>query len=99
MGTATTIQYIHTAKKVHSCSWCDQRIDTGESYFRYRWFDGGDAGTVKLHPECKQAWDDLAAIDGQDLEVYPGQYPRGCFCEFEDDCKQCEMVKLNSAHT
>lgn len=41
------------AKKLHSCSWCGERIDLGEIYKRYRYFNSSqDAGTVKMHPEC-----------------------------------------------
>lgn len=48
----TTPEIIKAAKKRHICSWCGQRIETGDAYKRWRCYDGIDAGTVKMHPEC-----------------------------------------------
>jgi hypothetical protein len=45
----------------HRCSWCGDRVKVGESYWRWRWYDGGEATTVKMHPECRDA-----AIDDSD---------------------------------
>ena len=38
----------HVARKNHRCTWCWQLVKPGESYKRYRFFDGGDTGTVKM---------------------------------------------------
>lgn len=63
----------HKAKKVHRCEWCWQRIEIGERYMRYRFFDGGEAGTVKAHPECYDAIQELAHEEGGYAEWIPGQ--------------------------
>ena len=42
------------ARKPHVCMSCGQRIEVGETYKRWRTYDGGDAGTNKMHPECLQ---------------------------------------------
>lgn len=41
-----------TARKAHLCMSCGERINAGEQYLRWRCYDDGDAGTVKMHPEC-----------------------------------------------
>jgi predicted RNA-binding Zn-ribbon protein involved in translation (DUF1610 family) len=51
----TDPETIKAAKKLHRCSWCGQRIEIGDSYKRWRCYDGGEAGTVKMHPECDEA--------------------------------------------
>lgn len=63
----------HKAKKVHQCEWCWQRIEIGEQYMRYRFFDGGEAGTVKAHPECYDAIQEYAREEGGYIEWTPGQ--------------------------
>lgn len=40
------------ARKLHVCMSCGQCIEVGETYKRWRSYDGGDAGTSKMHPEC-----------------------------------------------
>ena len=61
------------AVKRHHCTWCWQPIEPGEQYKRYRYFDGGDAGTVKMHPECFDVMEEEAAEWGPDFEWTPGQ--------------------------
>ena len=63
----------HKAIKQHRCTWCWQFILLGESYTRYRCYDGGDAGTVKMHPECFEVMQEEAAEWGYDFEWTPGQ--------------------------
>lgn len=62
----------HVAQKRHRCTWCWQTIAIGDQYKRYRYFDGGDAGTVKMHPECYGAMQEAAAEEGGFLEWTPG---------------------------
>jgi hypothetical protein len=68
--TKTTTQ---KAIKSHRCSWCWQLVEPGEQYKRYRYYNGGDAGTVKLHPECHEVMLEEAAEWGPDFEWTPGQ--------------------------
>ena len=52
MSKYATQTETHNALKSHRCSWCSDRIDVGTVYRRYRFYDGVDAGTVKMHTEC-----------------------------------------------
>jgi len=69
----TTEPTTHSAIKRHRCGWCWQFIEPSEQYTRYRFFDGGDVGTVKMHPECFQAMQNEAAEWGGYFEWTPGQ--------------------------
>lgn len=40
------------ARKPHRCMSCGEAIAVGDTYKRWRTYDGGDAGTNKMHPEC-----------------------------------------------
>jgi hypothetical protein len=46
---------VQCARIEHECSWCGQPIAVGDSYVRWRWTDGIEAITVKMHPECGEA--------------------------------------------
>lgn len=70
--SAQTETTAHVARKDHRCTWCWQRIKSGGTYQRYRFFDGGDVGTVKMHPECYGAMQELAAEEGGVIEWVPG---------------------------
>lgn len=72
MGTQTEYRKLKAHKK-HMCDWCWQCINFGDEYIRYRWFDGGDAGTCKMHPECYGAMQDAAHEEGGWFEWTPGQ--------------------------
>lgn len=54
-----------TARKPHVCMSCGERINVGETYNRWRCFDGGDVSTNKMHPECYAMHCDLAEGLGQ----------------------------------
>ena len=45
----------HKARKPHRCMSCGESINVGEAYRRWRCYDSGDVGTVKMHPECHAA--------------------------------------------
>lgn len=64
------------AKKAHVCHWCGERIELGELYVKYRWWNGGDAGTNKMHPECDKACADAAHEEGGWIEFLPGDNER-----------------------
>ena len=82
---------IKSAHKKHICSWCGTRINVGESYIRYRWFDGGDVGTVKQHPECYDAMNELIDFEGS-IEFNEGDNPRGCNCGHSKGCERCKAM-------
>lgn len=63
----------HKAKKQHRCDWCWQFVEVGETYKRYRYYNGGDVGTVKMHPECHDVMQDEAREEGGWFEWTPGQ--------------------------
>ncbi len=67
--TETTTQ---AARIRHRCTWCWQFINAGEQYKSYRYFDGGDSGVVKMHPECHEAMQEMASEEGGFLEWTPG---------------------------
>ena len=63
----------HKARKTHRCEWCWQRIGSGEQYKRYRFYDGGDVGTIKMHLECYDAMQGESVEEGGYIEWTPGQ--------------------------
>ena len=90
MGFATDIETIASARRKHRCSWCNERINVGEKYLRYRWYDSGDAATVKLHEECNSAMSEFIKNEGgYDIEFSPGDNPRGCICGHDIHCERC----------
>lgn len=92
MSHATAIEVVTAARKQHGCSWCGQRIAPGEPYKRWRWYDGGDASTCRLHPECYDAME-AAPHEGGVIEFMPGDNPRGCNCGFDRGCERCANRK------
>lgn len=97
MGHSTELQQVKAARKPHRCSWCAERIEVGAPYKRYRYFDGGDAGTVKLHPECSDILDETVREEGGDYEFHAGDNPRGCNCGHERGCLTCAELKAAMA--
>jgi predicted RNA-binding Zn-ribbon protein involved in translation (DUF1610 family) len=66
------------ARKRHVCMSCGEQINAGDTYKRWRCYDGGDAGTVKMHPECQAAHQaDADKYGGGAWEFTPFSYPRG----------------------
>lgn len=45
----------HVARKRHVCSSCGELIQPSTPYSRWRCYDSGDVGTVKMHLECLAA--------------------------------------------
>jgi len=89
----------HTARKRHKCDWCAHYILPSEKYARYRWWDGSDAGTCKMHPECKKAMNEHAAEEGGWVEFEPVDNPFGCWCGFDADCNNPLCVARMAAET
>lgn len=76
MGTSTADETIKAARKAHACSWCGERIEVGDTYTRYRFFQHGDAGTCRMHPECLAAMHEEANNEGGWIEFTPGDNER-----------------------
>ena len=58
---------------------CGEAVNAGEKYLRWRCYDGGDVGTVKMHPECHAMHSDDAAHygDGEwEFTPYSHERPR-----------------------
>lgn len=93
MGHSTEPVYVLAARKRHRCDWCWERIEVGQPYKRWRWYDSGDASTVRVHPECSDA---ISACDPRDMEDgwMPGDNPRGCNCGGDAHCNHCAGIKL-----
>jgi hypothetical protein len=78
------------ARRVWKCWWCGERIEVNEQYSSWRWADGSDVMTVRVHSECEQAWNALAVEDGYGYaEVEFGEFSRGCRCQ----AGRCECEK------
>ena len=90
MTATTALETIKAARKPHVCEWCAERIDAGSTYQRYRYFNGREAATVRLHPECNLALEETVRDEGYDYEFMRGENPRGCTCGFSQGCKTCE---------
>ena len=89
MTAITSVEQIKAARKSHCCDWCGERIDVGQPYRRWRYFDGSYAGTVRVHPECGEALAELASEEGGMIEFSPHDNPRGCNCGNAKDCERC----------
>ena len=81
------------ARKSHACWWCGERITAGNRYFTWTSFDDPPPLVVKVHPECKKAWDDLPYPDNQEIEY--ALFNRGCQCEY-GDCRCTRKGKTNA---
>ena len=61
----------HRAVKRHQCDLCGEPVLTGSIYTRWRFFNGADVGTVKVHPACETEAEDYDWYSGE----WPGEYP------------------------
>lgn len=83
------------ARKPHRCMSCGEGIAVGETYVRWRCYDGGDASTNKMHPECLAMHQDDARRFGDNEWEYspysherPKPDDRPCTCSPEDNPPQ-----------
>lgn len=80
MSMIGEVQQIMASRKARLCDWCNDDIEVGQPARRYRWKDGSDVVTVRMHPECFDASQDLASREGGECEWTPGDFSRGCCC-------------------
>jgi predicted RNA-binding Zn-ribbon protein involved in translation (DUF1610 family) len=67
----------HTARVTHRCSSCGELVRPGEKYRRWRCYDGGEVGTVKMHPECHDMHlEDARGLGGGPWEFTPHSHER-----------------------
>lgn len=90
------LEIVKAAKKRHRCSWCAEGIEVGETYKRYRWYGDDGPATVKMHPECYDAMEEMAAEEGPGFEFAPGESPRGCTCGHSRGCERCAARKAQT---
>lgn len=77
MVTSFHEKSVRRSRKRRRCDWCGELIEVGQPYDSYRWSDGGDAGTVRMHPECLVAMDRVAESEGGSFAWSPGDFRRG----------------------
>jgi hypothetical protein len=68
---------VKRSRKRRRCTWCAKSIEIGQPYESYRWVADGEAGTVRIHPECLAARDRVAKEAGGDFCWSPGDFERG----------------------
>jgi len=66
---------IKKCRKNHRCFWCGELITKGQPYVRWCWVDG-DLETIKVHPECRDAWNRVADEEGGFYETMPYEHER-----------------------
>ena len=74
---------VKRSRKQRHCDWCAEMIEIGQPYESYRWADGSDGGTVRMHPECYKAMGAKGELE-PDLEWSPGDFVRGSTMEMCD---------------
>jgi hypothetical protein len=74
---------VKRSRKQRHCDWCAEKIEIGQPYESYRWADGSDGGTVRMHPECYAAMQEKCRVES-DLEWSPGDFVRGSTMEMCD---------------
>jgi len=62
--------------KVHGCAWCGQKIEVGEQYAKWLYFDAGSRDTVYVHEECDEAGAIAAAEEPGGILYFSGDCDR-----------------------
>ena len=68
---------VKAARKSRRCDWCGELIQIGEPYESYRWREGSDGGTVRVHPECLAAMRRTSSEERGWIDWHPGENVRG----------------------
>ena len=92
-GQIIADKLIGAARKLHTCSWCCEAIQAGESYQRQRARSDG-IQTTKYHPEC---YDAMKRDEGVALDcVLPQGARRGMT---EDETESYDMGRATEGET
>ena len=59
-----------------NCTWCPERIKTGEQYVTWGQIHDGYMGRMNMHPECEAAYFESHRL----YEFSPGDMERGESC-------------------
>jgi hypothetical protein len=65
---------VKKSRKPHACWWCGDEIEKGSSYVKWCWNSYDNLDTVKVHPECREAWSSLPYGEN---EVHFAEFKRG----------------------
>ena len=75
-GEVIGYKKISKCRKEHTCYWCGEKIEKGQSYRRWCWVDDG-LEEIKVHPECADAWSSAAEEEGGFYETMAYENERG----------------------
>lgn len=81
------------ARKPHVCYWCGEKISAGESCETWSETRDRTMTSIRVHPECSEAWSEMASLEGGYYETRPHEFSRGCMCPRG----QCECEKKGGA--
>lgn len=95
MSHASDTINIKAARSTHTCDWCGTRIEAGEPYLKWTWFDEGTATTVKAHPDCLDAVNEHCRENSGDELDFNRCNPRGCTCDW--DCDEHHPKRMKEA--
>jgi len=81
-----------TARKEHPCSWCGEAIAKGEEYWRWVWEDRGELVAVKVHLDCRDAWQRDGAEFAEPSEARRGMTmdETAIYETTHPTCEECE---------
>lgn len=83
MGFEFLTETTPTARKVHCCIWCGEKIKKGEKYIRQDGLFDGDFQSNKYHAECRKAATAYFRLDKDSFDdtFEPYSFKRGTYEE------------------
>lgn len=72
---------VRAARKIHTCSWCGEKIEVKTKYKRWFGVVNRDVSVTKMHEECDKAFEDNLdqVTDGDGCWYSVTWQPRGGF--------------------